>query len=67
MKPCCLQKRERCLKVIIRDNNIHAIDNELREKFGELYYEVSRNSIYRRISERTGYCTKIIAYVLNHT
>lgn len=67
MKPCCVQKREKCLKVINRDNMIHAVDRELREKFGELYYEVSRNSIYRRISERTGYCTKIIAYVLNHT
>ncbi len=60
-------KREKCLKVIIRDNNIHAIDRELRERFGELYYEISRKSIYRRIAERTGYCPKVIANTLNHT
>lgn len=61
------RKRTKSLKVIIRDNMIHEIDSELRAKFGELYYDLSRQSIYRRIAARTGYCTKIIAYALNHT
>lgn len=61
------RKRTKSLKVIIRDNMIHDIDSELRAKFGELYHDLSRQSIYRRIAERTGYCTKVIAHTLNYT
>lgn len=61
------RKRAKSLKVIIRDNMIHDIDSELRAKYGDLYHDMSRQSIYRRIAERTGYCTKVIAHTLNYT
>lgn len=48
-------------------NNVHAIDNELRTTMGDVYHDVSRGSIYRRIAERTGYCVKRVAWILNHT
>lgn len=63
------KKRERgiSLKTIIRNNHIHEIDAALREHYGDAYVDMSRDSIYRRIAARTGYCTKVIADVLNHT
>lgn len=59
--------RAKSLKTIIRDNMIHDVDDELRAEFGDAYYDMSRDSIYRRIAQRTGLCTKKIAETLNHT
>lgn len=29
-------------------------------------HEISRGNLYKRIAEKTGLCTKIIAYKMNH-
>lgn len=54
-------------KTISDHKNVHAIDRELRNELGDVYHDVSRGSIYRRIAERTGYCAKRVAWILNHT
>ena len=53
--------------VIKHHNEVHAIDDELRAQYGELYYAISRGYIYGEIRKRTGYCIKQIATILNHT
>ena len=60
-------KDEIPISVIRHHNEVHEIDNELREKYGELYYAISRGYIYGEISKRTGYCIKQVATILNHT
>lgn len=55
------------IRVINDHNAVHSIDNELRTLYGEVYNAISRAYIYRLIAERTGYCEKQIAYILNHT
>ena len=54
------------IRVINDHNEGHAIHEELRTQLGELYYAISKSYIYSVISKRTGYCTKSIAYILNH-
>ena len=60
-------KDEIPIHIINQHNAVHSIDNELRNLYGEVYYAISRAYIYRLIAERTGYCEKQIAYILNHT
>ena len=55
------------IRVINDHNAVHSIDNELRNLYGEVYHAISRTYIYRLIAEKTGYCEKQIAYILNHT
>lgn len=55
------------IRVINDHNEVHAIHDELRNQLGELYYAISKSYIYSLISQRTGYCPKRIAYILNHT
>ena len=55
------------IRVINDHNEVHAIHEELRTQLGELYYAISKSYLYSLISQRTGYCTKSIAYILNHT
>lgn len=55
------------IRVINEHNAVHSIDNELRTLYGEVYNAISRAYIYRLIAQRTGYCEKQIAYILNHT
>ena len=55
------------IRVINDHDEVHAIHEELRTQLGELYYAISKSYLYSLISERTGYCTKSIAYILNHT
>lgn len=55
------------IRVINDYDEVHAIHDELRNQLGELYYAISKSYIYSLISARTGYCTKSIAYILNHT
>jgi hypothetical protein len=63
--------REVSQRTIDDHNIVHAIDNELRSELGDIYNDMSRGSIYRRIAERLpkgyGYCEKQIAFILNHT
>ena len=55
------------IRVINDHDEVHAIHEELRTQLGELYYAISKSYIYSLISQRTGYCVKQIAYILNHT
>lgn len=55
------------IRVINDHDEVHAIHEELRTQLGELYYAISKSYIYSLISKRTGYCTKSIANILNHT
>ena len=63
--------RELSQRTIDDHNIVHAIDNDLRRELGDIYNDMSRGSIYRRIGERLPsgyeYCEKRIAYILNHT
>ena len=63
--------REKSQRTIDDHNTIHLIDKELRQELGDIYFELGRGSIYRRIAERLPvgykYCAKRIAYILNHT
>jgi hypothetical protein len=60
-------KDNQSIRVINDHNEVHAIHDELRNQLGELYYAISKSYLYSLISQRTGYCTKSIAYILNHT
>ena len=55
------------IRVINDHNEVHAINDELRNQLGELYYVISKAYIYGEISKRTGYCVKSVATILNHT
>ena len=55
------------LKTIRRDNQIHEEYQALMLRGGEFATAVSRKFIYDAIARRTGYSTRTIAEVLNHT
>ena len=63
--------REKSQRTIDDHNVVHLIDKDLRTELGDVYFDLSRCSIYRRIAERLPkgykYCAKRIAYILNHT
>lgn len=59
--------REKSAKTIKNHNEVHIVDRELREQYGEDYLDLSRESIYRRIAKRTGYSTRTISQILNHS
>lgn len=61
------REREKSQKTIINHNEVHIVDNELREYYGDDYADLSRDSIYKRIARRTGYSIRRISYILNHT
>lgn len=65
------REREKSQRTIDDHNAIHLIDKQLRQELGDIYFDLSRSSIYRRIAERLPegykYCSKRIAYILNHT
>ena len=60
-------KDEIPISIIHHHNEVHAINDELRNQLGELYYAISKAYIYGEISKRTGYCVKSVATILNHT
>lgn len=65
------REREKSQRTIDDHNVVHLIDKDLRTELGDVYFDLSRSSIYRRIAERLPegykYCSKRIAYILNHT
>lgn len=65
------REREKSQRTIDDHNAIHLIDKQLRQELGDIYFDLSRSSIYRRIAGRLPegykYCSKRIAYILNHT
>ena len=60
-------KDNQSIRVINDHNEVHKLNEELRNQLGELYYAISKSYIYGEISKRTGYCIKSIATILNHT
>ncbi|MDE5986839.1 MAG: hypothetical protein K2H16_06105 [Prevotella sp.] len=52
---------------VMRYAEVHKVYEEIVNGLGELAHVVSKSYIYEKIHERTGLCTKTIAYVLNHT
>lgn len=59
--------KKRSLKTIRRDNFIHIEYETLMKQGGDFAKAVSRKFIYQSIAQRTGYSTRTIADVLNHT
>lgn len=60
----CDGRRESTVK---RHDEVHRAYDDVVCHLGDLAQVVSKAYIYDRIRERTGLCTKTIAYVLNHT
>ena len=42
--------REKSQRTIDDHNTIHLIDKQLRQELGDIYFELGRGSIYRRIA-----------------
>ena len=63
--------REKSQRTIDDHNQVHLINNKLREELGRVYHAIARGEIYNMIAERlpdgNKYCNKRIAYILNHT
>lgn len=51
----------------MRDNSVHEAYQELQQEAGAYFQFLPRGHIYDRIRQRTGLCTKTIAFILNHT
>lgn len=62
-----IRGKERRPSTIIRDNMVHDVYEKICNEIGEYANYVAKQYIYERIRERTGLCTKTIAYILNHT
>jgi len=52
---------------IVRDNSVHNAYKEIMRELGVYAYQLPKSLIYEKLQERTGLCTKTIAYILNHT
>lgn len=52
---------------VARDNAVHSAYEELRSELGGYADLVPRGYVYDRLSEKTGLCTKTVAFILNHT
>ena len=52
---------------VVRDNSVHEAYREVCKETGKLSSFVAKSYIYDRIRQRTGLCTKTIAFILNHT
>lgn len=63
-KPQADQRRK---STILRHDLVHAAHCEVNAELGDFAHLVPKSYIYDRIHERTGLCTKTIAYILNHT
>lgn len=51
---------------IVRDNHVLDVYHDVIEELGDLSYVVSKSYIYGKVKERTGLCTKTIAFIVNH-
>ena len=52
---------------VVRDNMVHRVYDDVCKELGKCAGLVPREFIYNEIRERTGLCTKTIAFILNHT
>lgn len=51
---------------IRRDNYVLRIYRDVLIELGEFSGLVAKGYIYEKIKERTGFCTKTIAFIINH-
>ena len=65
-KLLCKNPDNRRESTVKRYNEIHDVYNDVVTGLGELVRPVPKSYIYDKIKERTGLCTKTIAYILNH-
>ena len=52
---------------VMRDNSVHETYQQLQKETGDYFRFLPREFIYDQIRQRTGLCTKTIAFILNHT
>lgn len=52
---------------IIKYNEIHDMYDEIIKDLGEMSAYVSKNYIYDKIKDKTGFSTRHISRILNHT
>jgi len=52
---------------IVRHNLVHDEYDKVLKELGAYAYLVPKSHVYNMICERTGLCTKTVAYILNHT
>lgn len=52
---------------IIKYNEIHDMYDEIIKDLGEMSAYVSKNYIYDKIKDKTGFSTRHISGILNHT
>lgn len=52
---------------IIKYNEIHDMYDEIIKDLGEMSAYVSKNYIYDKIKDKTGFSTRRISRILNHT
>lgn len=52
---------------IIKYNEIHDMYDEIIKDLGEMSAYVSKNYIYDKIKDKTGFSTRNISRILNHT
>lgn len=52
---------------VFRDNKVHEAYEKVCRELGEYSRLVPRLHIYEKVKERTGLCSKTIAFILNHT
>lgn len=52
---------------VMRDNSVHEAYRQLQQETGEYFRFLPREFVYDQIRQRTGLCTKTIAFILNHT
>lgn len=51
---------------IVRDNNVLNAYMLVMKDLGELSQVVSKSYVYEKVRQRTGLCTKTIAFIINH-
>lgn len=52
---------------IVRHNLVHDTYNDVIRSLGEYAFLVPKSYVYKLICQRTGLCSKTVAYILNHT
>lgn len=52
---------------IVKYNEVHDMYDEIIKELGDMSAYVSKNYIYDKIKEKTGFSTRHISRILNHT
>lgn len=61
-----LSDKNRRISTILRDNYVLEAYNKGVENLGKFAELVARSYIYDKVSKATGYCTKTVAFIINH-